>query len=257
MSLQKDKFAIVCAHDSANKYRAIEMKPCEKVACDMLTHIGEEPEYEPNGEKTAPDFGIGDRIGIEVRRLYQIDGTGEDHKALEETAIPLIQNTRAICRSIEKIDGESWFVHLHFTRPLPEKRATTTLIRKGLHSFIKQSQRDDSFVYTEGRIRLEFGRAKNETDYMFQLGIIVDGDSGGFVVGEMETAIRHAASEKQKKISAIRHQYQEWWLVLVNHSGFDLDQYDIDLLRSTLNCPLGWTRLFVVPRGDPGEFFEL
>lgn len=233
------------------------MKACEKVAYDMLAEMGLAPEYEPNGESTVPDFAVGDHIGIEVRRLYQIDVNSKGHKTLEETAIPLIENTRAICRNFKSTQGESWFVHLHFSRPLPEKRVTTRLIERWLQSFIEDNPRNDKAVYTEGNIRLGFGRAVNTTEYMFQLGIIVDENSGGFVVGEIERAIRHAASEKQKKISAIRHQYQEWWLVLVNHSGLDLDQYDIDQLRSTLNCPLGWTRLFVVPHGNPGEPFEL
>jgi len=97
----------------------LNMDSSERLAEKYLHGLGLDPViYEPDGN-IPPDFSVGDKIGVEVRRLNQnyIDASGIAH-GLEEVSIPLWQRMKSILRSLgPSVMGECWYVGVNYARP--------------------------------------------------------------------------------------------------------------------------------------------
>ena len=74
-------------------------------------------------------------------------------------------------------------------------------------------------------------RAGRPYSDFFVLGGHTDGDSGGFVLSEMDRNIRICVVQKTKKIARVRDKYPHWWLVLVDRIGYGLRDSDREELR--------------------------
>jgi hypothetical protein len=88
-------------------------------------------------------------------------------------------------------------------------------------------------------------------------GGYTDGDSGGFVLSELDRNIRICVTEKTKKISRVRERYPHWWLVLVDHVGYGLSGSDREQLRQLVQLDHSWNKIILVNPLDATQGYEL
>ena len=92
--------------------------------------------FEPDGN-VPPDFSLNNYIGIEVRRLNRnfqhSDGSTE---GFENVVISLDKRMEALLLSLgESVNGESWYVHMEFCRPLGDLKVLRAKINARLLEF--------------------------------------------------------------------------------------------------------------------------
>lgn len=102
----------------------------------------------------------------------------------------------------------------------------------------------------------DFFRASKPHETMFVMGSCSDGQSGGWLLSEMEWNIRHCASEKSRKIAKVRPNYPEWWLALV-HIGYGLEDFDREMFREKVSIKHTWDRILIIDSRDHTRWFEI
>jgi hypothetical protein len=234
------------------------MDPTEKLVADHLTHQGyTDVVYEPDGN-VPPDFLVNKRIAIEVRRLNQNHFDGADAKGLEEVAIPLWKKIEKLIASFgSPTAGESWFVFFRFGRPVEAWKSLEPKLRHALQAFVDSPVMHKGTIANEGGFELDVFRASSLHPTMFLMGGCSDNESGGWLLAEMETNIRHCASEKSHKIRRVRAKYGEWWLALVDHIGYALDDFDREMFRDQVSIEHDWDKILIIDPRDPTRWFEI
>jgi hypothetical protein len=204
------------------------MNPAERIAEKYLQHVGYElVEFEPDGNVT-PDFLVNKRIAVEVRRLNQNhqDASGNT-RGLEETAIPLVQKFERLLKSLgPSANGETWFAAIDFSRPMEPWSALRPKLEAVLHDFMLDPSRKQRTVHVSGSVELDLIRASKDHGCTFILGGYSDGDSGGWVMSEVQRNLRICIADKEKKVAPHRHKYPEWWLLLVDHIDYGMEEED-------------------------------
>lgn len=204
------------------------MNAAECIAKEYLKHVGHELiEFEPDGNVT-PDFLVNKRIAVEVRRLNQNyqDALGKT-KGLEETAIPLVQKFEQLLESIgPSINGETWFAAIDFSRPMEPWSTLRPKLETVLSDFRLHQSRNQRTIQVSDSVELDLIRASKDHGCRFILGGYSDGDSGGWVMSEVERNLRICIADKEKKIAPHRHKYPEWWLLLVDYIDYGMEEED-------------------------------
>lgn len=235
------------------------MDATEKHVNDHLAHRGfAGVVYEPDGN-VPPDFLIDGRIAVEVRRLNQNHFTGSEAKGLEEVAIPLWNKIKQLLGKLGgPTRGESWFVHFRFSRPIEAWKTLEPKLRQGLQDFISDVNHSRRVVVEAQGIELEvICKTSKPHSTMFVMAGCSDEESGGWLLAEMETNIRHCASEKSRKIAKVKSKYPEWWLALVDHIGYGLDDFDREMFRDQVSVEHGWDRILIIDPKDHKRWFEI
>ena len=224
----------------------------------LLQHLGfEDTKHEPDGN-VPPDFSVSDRIAIEVRRLNQNVVQDGQHVGLEEGDIPLLYKMRSVLESLgPPDDAQSWFIFYRFRRPLAPLKTIARDLESLLSTFRSKSPRGRTEATLQSGIEVVIFKAGSEYPQMFLLGGYSDYDSGGWVLAEMDRNIRICLEEKSKKIAPYRSRYDEWWLVLVDHIGFGLDDFDRELFREKVRIEHDWDRVLIVDPRDHTRWFDL
>jgi hypothetical protein len=179
--------------------------------------------YEPEGYKKPPDFLVGERIAVEVRRLNEnrITGTGKI-QGLENEQIAVLRLVRQLINeSGPPTKGRSWFVFYKFKRPLLPSAQLERAIREYFLKFRDGEIETNKFAIESG-FELKLRSASEPHPTCFVLATASDGDRGGFSIDVLERNIRICVAEKEKKISRVRAKYAEWWLILVDHIGYGM-----------------------------------
>ena len=234
------------------------MDATEKHVAAFLNHLGySNVVYEPDGN-IPPDFLVDGEIAIEVRRLNQNYFDGPDAMGLEEAAIPLWQRIKQMLVDLgPPKDNESWFISLRFSRPIESWKTLGPLLRRALAQFAASSTRSKGVVAKHGRFELEVFKASKPHATMFVLGGCIDEQSGGWLLSEMETNIRHCASEKSRKIEKVRSNYPKWWLALVDHIGYALDDFDREMFREQVSIEHDWEKIILIDPRNHARWFEI
>ena len=158
--------------------------------------------YEPDG-KVPPDFIVGGKIAVEVRRLsqhYEADGK---LRSLEQDTIPLRQRLENLLAEFKDDVSATWFVMFSFRRPLADWRSLRLRVRDALSTFLKQPseqiwrvQIDRGFTMTTIPATAVHGRS-------FLLGGYTDMDAGGWVVSEIIRNMSAYIAEKTRKVEPL------------------------------------------------------
>jgi hypothetical protein len=213
--------------------------------------------YEPDGN-VPPDFLVNGRIAIEVRRLNQNHFDGTQMKGLEEVTIPLWARIEKLVDSLgPPTAGESWFVFFRFTRPVEAWKSLEPKLREALKSFALRAVRERACIVEERRFELEVLRASEPHETMFLIGGCSDRESGGWLLSEMESNLRHCIHEKTRKISDFKAKYPEWWLALPDHIGYALDDFDREMFRDQVSVEHGWDKIILIDPRDAKRHFEI
>lgn len=234
-----------------------KMKEEEVMAERYLLYRGyaaDEIEFEPDGS-VPPDFLVGKRIAVEVRRLNQHWTSPEgDEIPLEAVGVPVAKKLTALLDSFgAPTDGVSWMVFVRIKRPLPptkwEPKVKNELMKLKSGSI---SDRKHEIVLHD-HFRVEFTRmSKPGPKTFWQIGDS-DDDRGGWVHEELEKNISLCIAEKSKKIASYKSKYPEWWLVLVD---FIIDGRPPDEKTLRLSHP-AWDRVIVIHPEDYSRAYDV
>jgi len=234
------------------------MDPSEKLAYNYLTRQGFKTiVYEPDGN-IPPDFLVDGRVAVEVRRLNQHKKTGRGNRGLEEVAIPLRISVRSLLESLgPPKTGESWFVFFRFQRPKERWKVLQSKLRHHLEAFRDGQQHDRTSISVSPNFKLEIFRATNVHPSFFVFGGSSDQDSGGWLLAEMEKNLEICIEEKTRKIAVARDKYAEWWLVLIDHIGYGLDDFDRQMFRDQVRVEHDWDKVILLDPHNHKRAFEI
>jgi hypothetical protein len=209
------------------------VNPSERLAQQYLEALALGPvNYEPDGN-IPPDFLLGGSIAVEVRRLNQnheeANGT---YEGLEQLWFPLWQRLKKHLPSLgPALAGECWYVCIDFSRPLDGWKTLRPLLDSALRSFMLDPGRHQTVIQITPQFSVDLLRAGMDHGSFFVLGASSDNDSGGWVMGEVERNLRLCIKEKERKIAPYRKKYNSWWLLLVDHIDYSMDDEDRKIFR--------------------------
>jgi hypothetical protein len=231
----------------------------EKIVYDYFVSCGfTNIAYEPDGNNP-PDFLINGTIAVEVRCLNQnhFDGTGT--KGLEEVAIPLWDKIKNLLENYQvSSKGQSWLVHYKFSRPVESWQTLKSKIQQGLDGFIASSNPARTVIAKGYNFELEVICQTLKTyPTMFVMGGCIDQDSGGLLLSKMGANIQYCVNEKDYKINRMRAKYSTWWLALVDHIGYSLDDFEREMFLEKVSIQYYWDKVVLIdPRGNR-RWFEI
>jgi hypothetical protein len=224
------------------------MKAEEQVAKNYLDglRVGA-VSFEPDGN-IPPDFSLGSRSGVEVRKLNQQHFGETVPKGLEELAIPL---WKMLAEEIPKFDthyrGRSYWVGVEFGRPFQESRVETAkALRLSLKDFLRRGGRAPAELAVSDNLKLIICPASPVRPRVFRLGGGMDWDSGGGLIPMYVDNISYCIEEKSQKIAAYADRYEHWWLLLVDFLGWGLDGRDESELRAGIITLGRFDRVIVI-----------
>ena len=234
------------------------MDHSERIASEYLSSRGfRDIVYEPDGN-VSPDFLINGCVAVEVRRLNQNEDTADGPRGLEETALPLQAKISRLLGDLGSSDGgDSWYVVYSFRRPLLPWQELADALRLELGLFRHDPEHQSTTRNIAKGFRVRLLRAGRRCPDFFVAGGYTDGDSGGFVLSELDRNIRICVAEKTKKIAPVREKYPYWWLLLVDHIAFGLSDSDREHLRQLLQLDPSWDKIIVVNSLEPTQGYEL
>lgn len=196
-------------------------------------------QFEPI-KNSPPDFLINNKIAVEVRRLNQNYFDGESTFGLEELDIPLHFSILEVLNSFNnRFEGTTYYLLLNYQRPL---KSSIYSIKKALSNTLEDFLSSNCSL--KGKIDLDENvgieiveRFKPINNELFHLGSSYDNDTGGAVGHIFFKNIEHCLSEKSRKIAKVKKDYEEWWLILLNHIYFlGLEnQHMIEFLKKELS----------------------
>ena len=224
------------------------MNKDEELAQKWIENIGfQSIVYEPDGN-VPPDFLVDNKIAVEVRRLNQnyVNKDGKS-KGLEDESIPLWHKFKSLLESFGLPDnGKSWFIGIDYERPIPSWKKLKPEIEKVLETLkITQPNRPITYRLLE-RFELDIIPASKPLKTMFFAGASSDGNSGGWVLSELEKNLKLILPEKYKKIEKHKSKYNEWWLVLPNYIHYGMDECDVEQFNTHIKFQHDWDKVIMV-----------
>lgn len=197
------------------------MKQEEEIARNYLNQLGiGNPCFEPDGN-IPPDFSLNDKIGIEVRRLNQNFKSEKRFEGLEEKRIPLKQIVREVLSEFDShYSGETFYVAIKYKRPFNRSfKEFKSLFRNKLHSFLKNSPPTPHEIKINSEFSIKIVKASPRTGIVFMFAIDFDRDRGGWLIGLFNSNVSLCINDKNEKIKPFIHNYDNWWLLLVDFIG--------------------------------------
>jgi hypothetical protein len=176
---------------------------------------------------------------------------GQRARGLEEVAIPLWKNIQSLLPSLGPPTGQvSWYVFIKYSRPVPGRKQIADAICGHLEAFRDGPIQNPITIPIFKNFALKlFPAGRLYSDYFVTAGRS-DYDSGGWVISELERNLRLCIDEKTAKMSAIRTKYTEWWLLLVDHINYGVEE--------TLQIPPhDWDRIILVSPEDHTRAFDV
>jgi hypothetical protein len=195
------------------------MKQEESIAFSFLSSFCvDEIIYEPNGNRT-PDFSIGKKIAVEVRRLSQTISVDGKQSVPEELANSLVPKIEKLFSKFKRLENENGYIAaIRFERPLNPSKKLIELLRSILTK-LKEKEDIINIPISINNLEISFFESSVPLEFRFALGIIHDRNTGGFVLSNISDSLSNVIPEKEKKILPFIHEYEKWWLVLIDHIG--------------------------------------
>lgn len=238
------------------------MDESERLVETYLKNIGfTNIRYEPDGN-VPPDFLVNGRIAIEVRRLNQNhdDGGGRGLRGLEEVAIPLSSRIRNYLTELgpSPTSQQSWYVFYSFCRPIPEWKDLKYQLDALLKPFMAVSTPQPFDAKLSDNFSIEVRRSGVPRPTFFVPGGHIDEESGGWLIDEIGKNLEHCITEKTAKIAVHRAKYLEWWLVLTDHIGYGLDEYEREMFSDQIKIRSGgFDKIVLLDPRNASRFFQV
>lgn len=211
--------------------------------------------HEPDGN-IPPDFLVDDAIAVEVRRLNQNETSTGRPRGLEESSIPLFMKVRALLANLPAWEGPGLWVSFSYRRPLPP----WTELQPWIHRLLSQLPHEAFLEPAEFQFdtfRLKVPAVAERYPGRFVLTGYIDRDAGGWLLAEMKKNIELCIAEKTRKVEGVRKKYPTWWLILVEHIGAGLNEFDRQLFRDNIRIDHSWDKVLVVDSNGRGGALEV
>ncbi|WP_342078464.1 hypothetical protein [Yoonia sp. SS1-5] len=209
--------------------------------------------YEPLGQRS-PDFGLDDRIAVEVTRLTKETNVEREHIIIDSDEVPIRQ---IVGTAISSFDGSactrSAFVNYRFRRPLQRQDLRTTL-RDFLDNALKHEIAETHPTQVCRGFWVDLKRGKHRPGRPFIEGASNDSDRSGWLVPDMLRNVSRIAAIKQNKAMDAQRQYLEWWLFLENRLSYRLDVEALSEFRATIRPNSFWTKCVAFDPRDPLQY---
>lgn len=217
----------------------------------FLLHAGLEPvAYEPDGNQP-PDFVAAGGIAVEARRLNKHHESAGKPVALDKDAFPLLSGMRKLLASFgASREDLSWFVMYQYQRPVPRWRDIAPSVRAVLESIDRTSRAPLETIHILEGFSLQLIQASGSQEERFMLGGYADFDATGWLLADLQHNIQICVDEKSTKIARVRHRYQHWWLVLVDHIGLGGSSLESELFSEHVRVTHNWNRVVLLSPSD-------
>lgn len=219
----------------------------EKTAYEYLTqnYTHDKIRFEPDGNRP-PDFLINNETAIEVRRLNQNYSNQGNYKGLEELEYSLIPKIINVLKEFETKEYEtSVLVNVYYGRPI---KVTKKLI-KNFRQIIQQQlplKEKNLFVGVSENLNIKLIQSNVKLDKSILIGSIHDDDAGGFVLSEMERNIKLILPEKEERIKEFYQEYNSWWLFLVDHIGYGIEESEFQKLKKNFKAETTFDKIQII-----------
>lgn len=212
------------------------------------------PIYEPDGN-IPPDFSIG-ALAVEVRRLNQNYFRNSPVEGLEQKGFSVPKILEEVLRTFDRKQiGKSYWVGIHYRRPIGDNKQLKKLLKKALSDFLLKKMEVPATLIVRNGISLNiFGANKNSTK-VFKHAATSDGDAAGFVYSKFINNVFYCIKEKSEKILLYKNKYNPWWLILVNRMGIDIDSEDIVEVRSYLKFTGNFDKVIILDSTNLDDTF--
>ncbi|MBL4568051.1 MAG: hypothetical protein JKY85_08665, partial [Porticoccus sp.] len=183
-------------------------------------------EYEPDGN-IPPDFLINKHIAIEVRRLNQHHNIKGREEALEEVKFKLIPQLNSLLNKFEGVNHDSSaFVSIRYSRPVGNIKNRIKQIEGVLIDHLNTLDQTRKYKICD-EISITIFPSSTRFESPYTLGSMTDLNRGGFVVSEVYKNLQIVLQEKIDKVAPYKEKYEVWWLILVDHIGYGLNERDV------------------------------
>ncbi|OIP97086.1 MAG: hypothetical protein AUK56_00010 [Thiomicrospira sp. CG2_30_44_34] len=235
------------------------MDQTETIAREYLESIKLGPIiFEPDGN-VSPDFLLNGNIAVEVRRLNQHYNHNGKEKGLEENSISLYDGLETVLTEFKpKYNGKTYLIFVSFQRPVKKFKKLKPLFRKVLQHYLNNPL--DAFSEHEitKNISIQIFPGTTDGENVFLMGGASDRDRGGWVLSEVERNIKICLEKKQHIINAQDQKYSTWWLLLVDHIGYGLDEINRKQFRECISIEHQWDKIILInPLKPQSEGFEI
>lgn len=270
-------FLILCKIYMEEKLMA--MDKTEEIACRFFKYKGyQDIKYEPDGN-VSPDFLLNDEIAVEVRRLNQnITNKNGVIEGLEIIDYSLFETIRNVLNLFgPAINGDRWIVSYMFERPIAENKKIKKELEKLLESFngeyleeilkcgLKIIIKKINNLHQPNGLNFDATSCDKEKKTQsqaqrrnrFNLGMVLDMDSGGSLLELYERNIKICLSDKEDKTAKMKKKYAKCWLVLVDKIGYGLEDCEVDMVLKRLEIEHDWDKLIVLATNGSNKAFEL
>ena len=223
--------ALIATHDFTEM---INMDDSEILVERYLRQLGlGDVVYEPDGN-IPPDFVVGEKIAVEVRRLNQNHVSGGRREGLENAAVPLWKNIREHLSTFgAPKHGKSWLIFYSFGRPVSSWKVIRKKINDALEPFVLDPNAEAIDRDLEDGFRLTVRSIPPRSSLFVLLGSS-DQESGGWLLDELDRNLKIVIQEKTGKIAPYRAKYPIWWLIMPDHIAYGMDDYDLSLFRDQI-----------------------
>jgi hypothetical protein len=231
------------------------MKPEEQRSYNFLTSLGHSNIiHEPDGN-IPPDLLIDGKIAIEVRRLNQFtvqNGMLVPNENLYFRLIPKL-NSILNCIIPENFSNSVW-VMVRYERPL---KTTPKLFNEINEFFLENAGKvNKEIIYSFGNnLSFKLTPASKKFEKYYYLGMS-DRNSGGYIVSIYHNCLQRVINEKVQRVQNYFTKYSEWWLILVNHLVFPLDELDIKQLKELPMIPNIFSQVLIISPQQNDDYFK-
>jgi hypothetical protein len=130
-----------------------------------------------------------------------------------------------------------------------------------LQNFINSATHEKTDIRIDANLELRIFPAEKPRSTFFVMAGRSDGQSGGFILSELERNLRICVDEKTAKTKSVRSKYPVWWLVLVDHVAFGpfgLDADEIEQFKRDVKLSHPeWDRITIVNPHNPARYFDV
>lgn len=181
---------------------------------------------------------------------------------LEEASVPLLKSFRKYLPSLGPAQETKpcVFVNYSFRRPVPRwkvlEREIDAILRPLIERPPERARTYDLDAGNEFSITVMPAGGRHEN--FFILGGYSDHESGGWLLDEIDRHLKLYIAEKTEKISGRRAKYPEWWLLMPDHIGYGLDEFEQGLFGDTVDLdPGGFDRVILLDPRDASRSFQV
>ena len=161
------------------------------------------------------------------------------------------------CHSVRRHTGKAGSFIIDSPGPCRPGTSCVPVLKPALLTFMAHahSQPLDCEIVPGFRLKLWPATTVRQTFYLF--GGYSDRQTTGYVIHEIEVNLRLCIEEKTRKVAAMRHKYPEWWLVLPDHIGWGLDEFDQESFRKQVSLIHSFDRVILLDPRDHTRAFRI